>query len=270
MNSLSRLLREISLLRRVLSTRDLCRYGWAMLRAAPAVVRARSLAPADLSLHGAVSMRIGGDVIHLPLDEIERVLARLDPTPTFGGAREMFAGNVYLRASKPGLKARTIVDLGSNRGLFLLQAAKVLRAEIGVGVEPQIFYDPAFAALAAANGLDTARFRRIGKRVSAIAGPDKITVEELMRDNGLSSIDFLKCDIEGGEFDVFLDNNEFLQRVDNVAMELHPHEGEVARIVGVLEDHQFEVRVTDQFGCIVPHQAGDYLYASRTGELCPQ
>ena len=41
----------------------------------------------------------------------------------------MYSGNAYLRAFKPGLRARTVVDLGSNRALFLMLALTVESAK---------------------------------------------------------------------------------------------------------------------------------------------
>ena len=42
------------------------------------------------------------------------------------------------------------------------------------------------------------------------------TFKEFLDDNNINKIDFLKCDCEGGEYDVFSKSNiEFLKTIDN-------------------------------------------------------
>ncbi len=138
MNPLIHLARELRQLAAVRGPTGFLRYTAALGRLAPAVLRARSLALADLAMAGTIAMRVNDARLQLPLDTMRDGLAHFDPTPTFGGAREMYACNVYLRQFKAGLRGATVVDLGSNRGLFLLLAAKVLGATRGLGVEPQV------------------------------------------------------------------------------------------------------------------------------------
>ena len=216
---------------------------------------------------GRVLFSVPAGSVVLPLDEMAVHLRTHDPSPTFGGAREMYAGNVYLRGFRPGLTARTIVDLGSNRGLFVALAAKVLGADRGVSVEPEGFYLPVYEALLAANDIDIARFPRVQRFASASVGPETVTLGELMQTHGLDEIDFLKCDIEGGEFDVMGEGAPVLSAVKNIAMELHPAEGDVGALVRRLQAQGFAVRITDQFGADVTASDGHYLYASRDGSL---
>lgn len=216
---------------------------------------------------GHVPFDLMGNQIVIPLDEIWHVLSKHDQTTTFGGAREMYASNVYLRGFKNGLSARNVVDLGSNRGLFLILAAKVLGAEQAIGVEPQDYYAPVFELLLDANDIDAGRLHRLYKFASATTGPNTITMQEIMEDYDIPNIDFLKCDIEGGEFDVFLSSNDFIDNVSNISMELHPAEGDVSKLVRELQKFDFEVRVTDQVGAPIREQEGHYLYASRNNSL---
>ena len=52
---------------------------------------------------------------------------------------------------------------------------------------------------------------------------DTITIEEIMIDNNLLTIDFLKIDIEGGEVDLFKDFSQikWLEKVKVIALEIH-------------------------------------------------
>ena len=71
----------------------------------------------------------------------------------------------------------------------------------------------------------------------------------------------------GGEFGGLLNNNDFLHRVDNIAMELHPFEGDPRRLVAALRSSGFDLRLTDQFGETVPVDRAHYVNASSTGQL---
>ncbi|CCJ07833.1 FkbM family methyltransferase [Methylocystis sp. SC2] len=267
MNPFARLVLELGQLRQSLDMGDFLGYCAALAGNAGAVVKYRTLAPVDKAMRGTIAFVVEGVRILVPLDAMARMLNGHDETPTFGGAREMYASNVYLRAFRKGLKADTVVDLGSNRGLFLLLGAKALGARTLVGVEPQSFYTPVFAAAASANGLQAGDYTRYERFASATLRADTITLREIMERHGLSRIGFLKCDIEGGEFDVFLGDPDALRQVDNIGMELHPKEGDADALVRTLKDMGFTVVVTDQFANSVAPAKGHYLYASRTGDL---
>jgi hypothetical protein len=263
MSPFLRFFSELAQLHACLDARDFRRYLGCVLSTGADVARQRTLVPADLAMLGAVSVTVRRKRIVVPLDDIRKVLADYDQTPTFGAVREMYAGDAYLRAFPSDLRSRVVVDLGSNRGMFLMLAAQVLESELAIGVEPRLFYDAAFETLRRANGLDTGKFVRITKRASAVGGADSVTIKEIMDEHAVSSIGFLKCDIEGGEFDVFLENNEFLSKVENIAMELHPVAGDVSRLLEVLVSYGFRVVATNQFGRPVDPRSAQYLYAWR-------
>ncbi len=267
MHPASRLIRELAQLRGGLATSAFLRYLGCIGANTLAVARTRSLAPADHGMSRDVMFHAGDKTITVPVGAMDKLLASHDTTPTFGSVREMYSGNAYLRPFKPGLRARTVVDLGSNRGLFVMLALTVLEADVAIGVEPQAFYDDAFEILRKANDVDQRKVHRISAFIASASGDGRRTMDEIMEKHRLASIGFLKCDIEGGEFDVFLDNNDFLRRVDNIAMELHPSKGDPRRLVAALQSSGFDLCLTDQFGETVPVDRAHYLYASRTGQL---
>lgn len=267
MNPVKRLFCELAQLRKCLDSRDYWRYFRCVAFKSLAIVQSRSLSPADLAMRGDIGVNVKGKRIVLPLDKISRILFEHDSTPTFGSVREMCAGNVYLRAFRPDLKAQTVVDLGSNRGLFLILAGRILESDVAIGVEPQRVYDHAFWALVEANGLDRGIFRRVGKFASSSGRADHVTMQHILSAYAKQHIDFLKCDIEGGEFDIFVNKNDFLLNVDNIAMELHPAKGNIENIIKELNRFNFRVIMTDQFGCVASVNNKHFLYASRTGDL---
>jgi 23S rRNA U2552 (ribose-2'-O)-methylase RlmE/FtsJ len=263
MNPASRLARELGQLAHVLDATEFARYMCFLIVRSPSILADRTLVPADRLMNSDVAMTVGGKRIVVPVGEITALIDGHDPTPTFGAMREMYAGNVYLAPFEPGFKARTVVDLGSNRGLFSILAAIVLGAETVVGIEPSTYYQPVLARLIEANGLDARGVHRIAAFASSEPGPGKVTIDEIMDRFGMERIEFLKCDIEGGEFDVFLRNNAFLAKVDRIAMELHPTVGDVAALRQALTESGFNAKVTDQFGDDAPAREGLYLFASR-------
>ena len=55
-----------------------------------------------------------------------------------------------------------------------------------------------------------------------IAYPRTLTFNEFITENGLSKIDFLKNDCEGGEYDIFsIENFEFLKTIPKIVTEFH-------------------------------------------------
>jgi hypothetical protein len=232
----------------------------------PACVRARKLAPLDRRMSGDYTVIYRGATLRIPVAEIDRLLAGTADSATFGTIREMLVNDVYLRAFRP-LRAPTAVDLGSNRGFFLLIAAKVLGAHFAVGVEPLHRYDTIFDLLRDRNGIDGGSIIRHSRMIGAESAADYLTMGELVHKHKLQSIGFLKCDIEGAEFDLFTRNNQWLGLCDNIAMELHPAEGDTRKIVRSLNDYGFDCLTTDQFGTVTAVEVAEYLYASSSGDL---
>ncbi|SIT58140.1 Methyltransferase FkbM family [Mesorhizobium prunaredense] len=264
---ITRLRSELSALFKVVPFTERLRYLASILRALPSVLGRRTLAPADALMRHDVKMYLNGQVVTIPVGDVSRLLAGKDYTPTFGGIREMYASNVYLRAFRPGIVLRNVVDLGGNRGLFSLLAVKAYGADLAVSVEPVPHFGPVLKRLAEANQIALTRLPREEKFASATAGDDRVTIPDLMERYGLKEIDFIKCDIEGGEFDVFAGDPAWLRKVRNIALEMHPAKGSCAKLIETLERAGYSVLPTDQFGARVGTDGPHYLYASRTGDL---
>lgn len=259
-----RLFRELSQLRVLLDPDDFACYARNIASSFPSVMHAGSLVPADRQMLRTINCSIGDASIRIPIGEITDLLGANDPTPTFGAVREMYGSNVYLRPFRSDLTVQTVVDLGANRGLFSVLAAVLLKARIVVGVEPSPFYEPVLQALLCANDLVGKGLHRITAFAASELGPGKITISKFMTEYGIDRIGFLKCDIEGAEFDVLLHNNGYLARVDHIGMELHPAVGDVRRLDEALLAYGFQTLATDQFGRPTPVVAAHYLYASRS------
>jgi FkbM family methyltransferase len=267
--------------------RSVCRYAstgsaarWLTAFTAQAVRCARtgSLTPADeaWARAGARFRPLGGPVIALP-------------GAYTAGAREMYCRNVYLRTGLIMPRSGWVIDLGANHGLFSVWAA-VSGAQV-VAVEAQQAFAPVIKDLAAHNGVTS----RVHVEVALAGGaatpdatagdladdelwaatshgaarrPATISVPGIMASYLIDRIDLLKVDIEGGEFAVFDEGEDlrWLERVDQMVMEVHPQWGDAVGLVDRLRRHGFSVEIRDNAGDRV--SAGekhfDYAYLRRT------
>ena len=165
-----------------------------------------------------------------------------------------------------------IVDLGANMGFFTCQASRAAPDVQVVAVEPI----PAYAATLRSNvatncsggvvvveGAVCGQSRkemcldvwytaggevRSGNVTEAGAKTESVTVQaytllDIMEKGQFSSIDLLKCDIEGGEYELFQATPpEVWQRVRRVVMETHKLKGESeSQLRGILKDNGFDV-----------------------------
>ena len=267
MNTVHRVVSEYVKLMSVLSWRDRLQFAAKSLACAPECLRQRKLAPIDAAMRGDAVIVYRGQRLIIPVPEIDTILQNSGgDSATFGAIREMFANDVYLRAFKV-CAARTVIDLGANRGLFMLIAYRVMGASNVIGVDPLRKYKRCFDVICARNNIEKRDSCRAWAMIDSADGPDSISMKTLLGSNRIDSITFLKCDIEGGEFPLFLQNNDWISRTENVAMELHNWAGNSADIVEVLAAYGFKVLLTDQFFAKADHRAAAYLYASRVGNL---
>lgn len=170
-----------------------------------------------------------------------------DGTFTFGLMRELYMRNCYLRygVSQAARNARTVLDLGANRGVFSTMMA--CRAKRVISVEFNPLFRDVIAHNMAVNGftdyeIETAFVGEGGKGDEGKS--NQISIPELLQKHGLESVDLVKMDIEGSEFAVFRSPG-WLSRISAFCMEVHPEYGDPQEILTALERHGFETAVTD-------------------------
>jgi FkbM family methyltransferase len=237
----------------------------------------QSLVPADRiwARSGARFQPPGEVVISLPADYT-------------AGAREMYCRNVYLRTGCTMPSRGWALDLGANRGLFSVWAA--IAGAQTVAVEAQEGFGPEIRRLATYNGVSDRVHVEIAVvggvvRAGALAGvvaddmhwaaashgapqrPAGVSVPQLMSAYHIDTIGLLKVDIEGGEFALFGGDEDlrWLDRVDQVVMEVHPGFGDTAALVGRLRQHGFAVDLRDNTGGRVDARSDrlEYAYCRR-------
>lgn len=270
MRSLSRFAHEYSHLFQLLSAKDRSRLLARTAAQAPAIAKSRRLRALDAAMSHDLTVTYRGHPLHLPLAAIDRMVnAGQDDSFSFGTIREMLGNDVYLRAFHPDLHCNTAVDLGCNRGFFALIARIVLGATVVVGVEGQAKYGPVQELLAQKNNVPPPRtyFKLVGSAEDETAKPAEfVSIQTLLRENNLATIDFAKIDIEGYEAAIFSETS-WLPITQNIAMELHPHFVDTTPVIAAVSRSGFDFICTDQFG--VPCKPADamFLYASRSGAL---
>ena len=187
------------------------------------------------------------------------------------GAREMYCRNVYLRTGITIPAGAWVVDLGANRGLFAAWAA-VAGARV-IAVEAQHGFAPLIKILAQHNGVaervsvETAVASGVtnsGSHMGLIADdeqwaatshgeatrPCELSMPGLIAKYKIDRIGLLKMDIEGGEFAVLGadENLNWLDRVDQLALEIHPDFGDAPALIDRLVLHGFSVDLRDNLG----------------------
>jgi FkbM family methyltransferase len=200
----------------------------------------------------------------------------------------MYCRNVYLRTGFAMPRTGWVLDLGANRGLFSVWAARA-GAQV-VAVEAQQGFGPEIQRLAELNGVGgrvhveiavVGGAVRAGATVGVLADDERwaasshgapgrpagISVPELMSNHRTGRIRLLKVDVEGGEFAVFGAGEDlrWLDQVDQVVMELHPAFGDAAALVGRLRQHGFAADPRDDEGTPVPVGSGRVAYV-----YCPR
>jgi hypothetical protein len=95
--------------------------------------------------------------------------------------------------------------------------------------------------------------------------PPIVEMAELLDRHEIQRVDFLKCDIEGSEFDLFFHGAEWLSRVRRLAMEVHPAFGSPLALRDLLTRRGFAVSLQSSD---LAHDSidgrGGFLYATAT------
>jgi hypothetical protein len=272
MNVAKRLFAEYSELAKVLGPGDFLSLVRATILNAPNILRTRKLTALDAAMSRNMTVRFGNSRLVVPLADIDRALAERNDNPTFGNVREIYARNCYMQHLRLKGPQRAVLDLGANRGIFSLLALVALNAEIVVGVEPTQHYLSVFKLLLEANHRDPDRAPRYTKFIASPSGerqdPDHcVSIQTIFREQNVDRFNLVKIDIEGHEKTVFSEP-EWLDRVDNITMELHPQVvGDLSLIPRALERYGFEYSLTDQAGKPANIDSATFLFASRTGAL---
>jgi hypothetical protein len=124
-------------------------------------------------------------------------------------------------------KGDVVFDLGSNMGFFSVKASELASKVISVEGSPEA-YSCLVENCCHIENINTVNAIVMDKNSdynglwSKKGNPLRLTLEEIMDLFKIDKIDFLKCDIEGGEYDLFGNMSiDTLSKIDKIAMETH-------------------------------------------------
>jgi FkbM family methyltransferase len=154
--------------------------------------------------------------------------------------------NPYLRSPYIVLPDdATVIDIGANIGDFTIQAARACPGGRVVGVEPIGAHVKMIEAQVALNRLSNVRVvraavgatcqmtrvmaagttSRVSERDDSAEVVEMVTLERLMQDHSIDTLDLLKLDCEGAEWDILPAAERVLPRVRQICMEFHCERG---------------------------------------------
>lgn len=272
MNGIRRLFSEYAGLAKILSSKDYLLLLIATAAHAPSVVQTKKLTRVDAAMSRQLTVKFGSSRITFPLHRIDRILKVRQDNPTFGNVREIYGRNCYLSHLRPRKPQRAVLDLGANRGMFSILAFAELEADVVVGVEPLPIYLETYRLLLEANGfagrLAPRYLKFISNSTEESQNPARnISIPRILKEQGLERFDLVKMDIEGAEKTLF-DEPEWLSRIDNLTMELHPQlVGDLSHIPAALQHYGFKYLLLDQENRDIEINSAMFLAASCVGAI---
>ncbi len=187
----------------------------------------------------------------------------------FGIAREIYIRDCYFKWHPPIVfaRAKTVVDLGANRGAFsalmTTQATFVLSVECGEQYAPIIRHNMLVNNYTS-YAIETA-IVGVGGLVLESHTP-RLTIEALFHRHNIEFVDFIKIDIEGSEFSLF-GSADWLRRVGAISMEVHPRYGDPNNVLTNLREYGFTCVIADENLDRVSEAAqASFVYAWRSSQ----
>jgi FkbM family methyltransferase len=148
-----------------------------------------------------------------------------------------------------------VLDLGSNVGNFANLALAHGKSVKVIAVEPSrdlnkdwyrsISLNDGFSARST---LVSAFMGQMGELQNTIKETETyrdaawLSEDDLISTCGLRKIDFLKCDIEGGEYGLLNKDSKILQMAQNIAIEIHQFAGNPGEFLEMLASQGFNIK----------------------------
>lgn len=264
-----RFLRELRQIWRISDRATAMAYYAAICASLPQIILSRSLAFADRRMAGRKRL------CHFDTKGRGIVLQG----SCFGLVREIYGQQCYLPPLE-GFHIKPsdhVIDLGANVGVFTMLAANTGGKVIAVEAQSELLEalkvnlnrnNIAFKVTIVLGlvGAGTGIFSdesKLKKTAGYAFQPPKLTMQQILRDNGIEKVDFLKMDIEGSEFDLLRTDNAWLERVEKIAMEVHQQYGDINKAIRTIEDYGFRTWMRNKYGDFVNNLKDDigYLFA---------
>lgn len=174
---------------------------------------------------------------------------RIEGLEAMSGIREMYVRDVYLGGGILKIAdGDTVVDLGGNMGNFTNLALAHGENVRVVTVEPNPRLIDNFELSVGLNAGHRERATLLRGFVGSLPedlkpGADMaplISEDELIERGKLTHIDFLKCDVEGGEFGLLTRDSKLLAMAQFLGIEIHAFAGDVRHFMSEVEKSGFQ------------------------------
>ena len=237
MTAITKLLRDFFGLARVCGPLVALRWMFYVLANLPGILRSGNLQFADLAM--------GDGPFNVNLKRYKCEFKVAGPC-CINSIREMYVRDVYLRSGWLKFKPNdTVLDLGANIGHFTNMALAIEPTVRVIAVEPSIELNSVFEKSVGLNAGHLARTTLIrailGDPCEAIegdanyAGADCLSEEQFLDRLNSPKIDFIKCDIEGGEFRFLGRSSKLLTMTRALACEVHADAGDISSFLSDVE-----------------------------------
>jgi hypothetical protein len=184
----------------------------------------------------------------------------------FGIVREIYIRNCYFKWLPLPVyhNARTVLDLGTNRGAF--SSLITTQAQLIICVECGEQYVPIINHNLQSNHFTNYKIEVafMGQHDDSTSSAPVLTVDDLLQRYQIQSVDLMKIDIEGAEFALF-EACKWLRKVQAITMEVHPQHGNPQQILDQIAQYEFAYVIADENLKIVtnPKQAS-FIYAYKS------
>lgn len=183
--------------------------------------------------------------------------ARLSATKVISGIREIWVRDVYLRDGFLTINdGDQVVDLGCNKGNFSCLAlghgpgVRCVCVEVNTDQVARLRaqlelngFTARATVLHAFVGRDRAQCEKLRDLIGEPArGVEIMGEDQLIERTGIDRIDFLKCDIEGSEFDLLTEDSKLLAMTRQLAIEIHKDIGDAEAFIAMLQRQGFQVK----------------------------
>lgn len=203
----------------------------------PDILKCRNLGPADLAM--------GEGPFVVTLRQYNCRFKIMGPT-CVSGIREMYVRDCYLRNGWLRIRPNdTLLDLGANMGNFTNMALAIEPTVKVIAVEPNLNVSRVFVKSLGLNPGHAERTTLIRgilgdpcdkiKEDKNYFGAELLTEKQLLERANVSSIDFIKCDIEGGEFELLKRESRLLAMARAIACEVHAEGGDMNSLLATVK-----------------------------------
>jgi FkbM family methyltransferase len=210
------------------------------------IVRDKNLARADAMMGGGPYA-----VKYAP-----RVSFQVLGKEAFSGIREMYVRDVYLQHGILSIEdGDFVLDLGANMGNFTNLALAHGKNVRVLAVEPSNASNAEWQRSVSSNPGFEERTQLIRAFIGTMANKQErlllsehysgaawLSEAELIAAGSVMRVDFLKCDIEGGEYELLRPGSKILGMAHKIAIEVHQFAGDVDAFLRMLAEQGFNLK----------------------------